>query len=106
MKTTPLDESNFETTIAASDRPVLVDFYADWCGPCKMLSPIIDEVAEEQGDAAVVAKLNIEDAGAIASRFGITSIPTLIVFKDGQAVGRANGIQSKDAINKLIASAA
>ena len=106
MKTTSLNESNFDTTIAASDKPVLVDFYADWCGPCKMQSPIIDEIAEEQGEQAVVAKLDIEVAGAIASRFGITSIPSLIVFKDGEPVARASGLQSKDAINQLIASAA
>jgi thioredoxin 1 len=106
MKTTSLNASNFDTTIAAADRPVLVDFYADWCGPCQMLSPIIDEIAAEQGDQAVVAKLNIEEAGSIASRFGITSIPALIVFKDGEPVARASGMQSKDAINQLIASAA
>lgn len=106
MKTTSLNESNFEATISATDKPVLVDFYADWCGPCQMLSPIIDEIAEEQADKAVVAKLNIEEAKATAARFGITSIPALIVFKDGEPVARANGMQSKDAINKLIASAA
>lgn len=106
MKTTLLDETNFEATIGGSEKPVLVDFYADWCGPCKMLSPIIDEIADEQGDNAVVAKLNIEQAGAIASRFGITSIPALIVFKGGEPVASARGVQSKDAINKLIASAA
>ncbi|MFT4550992.1 MAG: thioredoxin 1 [Pseudoalteromonas tetraodonis] len=106
MKTTSLNESNFEATISASDKPVLVDFYADWCGPCQMLSPIIDEIAEEQADQVVVAKLNIDGAQATAARFGITSIPALIVFKDGEPVARANGMQSKDAIRKLIASAA
>jgi len=106
MKTTTLNETNFDATIESSDRPVLVDFYADWCGPCQMLGPIIEEVAEEQGDKAVVAKLNIDDARGIASRFGITSIPALIVFKGGQPVASANGVQSKEAINKLIASAA
>ena len=106
MKTTSLDESNFDATIASSDKPVLVDFYADWCGPCQMLGPIIDEVAEEQGDKAVVAKLNIDHAQQIAVRFGITTIPALIVFKDGKAVNTARGMQSKDAISRLIASAA
>ncbi|MGI9240898.1 MAG: thioredoxin [Verrucomicrobiales bacterium] len=106
MKTTTLNESNFDATIEASDKPVLVDFYADWCGPCQMLSPIIEEIADEQGDRAVVAKLNIDDARGIASRFGITSIPALIVFKGGQPVASANGMQSKDAISALIAGAA
>ena len=79
---------------------------SDSSGPCQMLSPVIDEIAEEQGDQAVVAKLNIESAGAIASQFGITSIPALIVFKDGEPVASARGLQSKQAINDLIAGAA
>ncbi len=106
MRTTSLIESNFETTISGSDKPVLVDFYAGWCDPCQMLSPIIEELAEEQADQAVVAKLNIEEARSIAVQFGITSIPALIVFKDGEPVAKANGMQSKDAIKQLIASAA
>lgn len=106
MNTTHLDSTNFDTTVSGTNQPVLVDFYAEWCGPCKMLSPIIDEVATEQIGKSVVAKLNIEDAGDIASRYGVTSIPALIVFKDGKPVANASGLQSKDAINKLIESAA
>lgn len=106
MKTTSLDESNFEATIGAADKPVLVDFYANWCGPCKMLSPIIDEIAEEQADQAVVAKLDIDAARSIAVQYGITSIPALIVFKEGKPVAQANGMQSKEAIKQLIAGAA
>ena len=106
MKTTSLDEANFESTINTPGKPVLVDFYADWCGPCQMLAPVIDEIAEEQGDQAVIAKLNIESAGEIASKFGITSIPALIVFKDGEPVATARGLQPKQAINDLIAGAA
>ena len=106
MKTTSLNEGNFQATISDTDKPVLVDFYADWCGPCQMLSPIIDELAEEQADQAVVAKLNIEEARSIAVQFGVTSIPALIVFKDGEPVAKANGMQSKEALKQLIASAA
>ena len=105
MKTTLLNTSNFDATIGGADKPVLVDFYADWCGPCKMIGPIIEEVAEEQGESAIVAKLNVDEAPEIASRLGITSIPALIVFNDGQPVARAHGVQSKDAIHQLITSA-
>ncbi len=106
MKTEQLDKTNFDTTIANPDKPVLVDFYADWCGPCKMLGPVIDEIAEEQDGEAVVAKLNIDEAPEIASRYGITSIPALVVFKGGEPVVSSRGVQSKDSITKLIAGAA
>ena len=106
MKTTALNDSNFDSTINSSDKPVLVDFYADWCGPCKMLEPIIDEVAAEQGDKAVVAKVNIEDSPGVASRYGITTIPALVVFKGGKRVTDSRGVQSKGSIHKLINSAA
>jgi thioredoxin 1 len=106
MTAKELNDSNFDAIIAAADKPVLVDFHAEWCGPCKMLSPLIDEIAEEQSDDTIVAKVNIEDAPQTASRYGITSIPALLVFKDGQPVSSSRGVQSKDAILKLIKGAA
>ena len=106
MTAKELNDTNFDAIIAATDKPVLVDFHAEWCGPCKMLGPLIDEIAEEQKDDTLVAKVNIEEAPQIASRYGITSIPALLVFKDGQQINSSRGVQSKDAILKLIAGAA
>lgn len=85
---------NFESEVLNSDKPVLVDFYADWCGPCQMLSPIVDEVAEERDDIKV-GKINVDEQMELASRFGIVSIPTLIVFKDGQPVNKSMGVKPK-----------
>ncbi len=89
--------TNFETEVLASTQTVLVDFYADWCGPCKMLSPVIDEIAAEHPEVKVV-KLNVDNAPEIASTYGVMSIPTLIVFKGGQAAGRSVGYTGKQAI--------
>jgi len=80
---------------------VLVDFYADWCGPCKMLAPMVEEISNES-DAFEVVKLNVDDAPDLAARYGVMSIPTLIVFKGGEVAGRTVGVQSKANILKLI----
>jgi len=106
MKTLTLNNENFETTITDSQSPVLVDFWAEWCGPCKMIAPVLNEVAIEQAGKAVIAKLNIDEAPELAARFGITAIPTLIVFKRGQPVTTLRGVQSKSAILKSLALAA
>jgi thioredoxin 1 len=103
MKTLTLNNENFEATITGN-APVLVDFWAEWCGPCKMIAPVLDELAAEQGGKAVIAKLNIDEAPELAARFGITAIPTLIVFKNGQPVTTLRGVQSKSAILKSLAS--
>lgn len=88
---------NFETEVIKSEKPVLVDFWAPWCGPCRMLSPVVDEIAEENSNIKV-GKVNVDEQEELAMRFGIMSIPTLIVFKNGEAVKRTMGVQPKAAI--------
>ena len=92
---------NFEAEVIQSDKPVLVDFFAPWCGPCRMLSPIIDEIAEERTDVKV-CKINTDEQEELAMRFGIMSIPTLIVFKNGEVVKKTMGVQPKAAILGLL----
>jgi thioredoxin 1 len=106
MKTIELTSASFQQVLETSSLPVLVDFHAEWCGPCRMMGPVVDQIATEQQGKVTVAKLNIDDAPEIASRFGITSIPTLIVFKNGQPVASSRGAQSKTTIEKLIHQAA
>ena len=88
---------NFESEVIKSDKPVLVDFWAPWCGPCRMLSPVVDEIAEEKSDIKV-GKVNVDEQEELAMRFGIMSIPTLIVFKNGEVVKKTMGVQPKAAI--------
>lgn len=106
MKSIELTSASFQKVLETSPVPVLVDFHAEWCGPCRMMGPVVDQVATEQQGKVTVAKLNIDDAPEIASRFGITSIPTLIVFKNGQPVASSRGAQSKTNIENLIHQAA
>ena len=93
--TTTLTQSSFAEEIAAADKPVVVDFWAEWCGPCKMLSPILDELASENTDKITVAKVNVDENPDLARQFDIMSIPTLIVFKDGQPAHRFQGASGK-----------
>ncbi len=93
--------SNFEQEVLNSDKPVLVDFWAEWCGPCKMLSPVVDQVAEEN-EGVKFCKIDIDEAQEIAIKYGIMSIPTLMVFKDGKAVDQSVGVVPKAAIEELI----
>lgn len=92
---------NFESEVLKNEKPVLIDFYADWCGPCKMLSPIVDEVAQENTDIKVV-KVNVDDAQDLAMKYQIMSIPTLVVIKDGKEFRRTVGLVSKSEIEALI----
>ena len=87
--------ANFDDIIAGSDKPVLVDFWASWCGPCRALGPVVEAIGEEMADRLAVYKCNVDDEGAIAQRFGIMSIPTLILFKGGQAVHTMVGSMPK-----------
>ena len=88
-------DTSFEADVLKNDKPVLVDFWAEWCGPCKAIAPILDEIATEHGDRVRIAKLNVDDNPDIARRFDVMSIPTLIVFQDGQPVHRFQGASGK-----------
>ena len=92
---------NFEAEVIKSEKTLLVDFWAPWCGPCRMLSPVVDEIGEERTDIKV-GKVNVDEQEELAMRFGIMSIPTLIVFKNGEAVKKTLGVQPKAAILEMV----
>ncbi|AUS97581.1 thioredoxin [Clostridium thermosuccinogenes] len=97
-----ISDSNFEQEVLQSDKPVLVDFWAQWCGPCRAVSPIMDELAEDYDGKAKVAKVNVDEQGEIANRYKIMSIPTVMVFKGGQMVEKVIGARSKSEYAGLI----
>jgi len=101
MAVNKVNNDTFKNLVLDNAKTVLVDFYADWCGPCKMLSPIIDQIAAESTDYDVY-KLNVDEAPEIAAKYGVMSIPTLIVFKGGQVAGKTIGLQSKQTILNML----
>ena len=97
-----IDNSNFEAEVLKSDKPVLVDFFATWCGPCKMIAPIIEEIANEYQDTIAVCKIDTDKAPELAIRYGVSRIPTILVFKNGEVTARAEGLRSKDQLINMI----
>lgn len=100
MSVLNVNKENFDS-VKNSSKAVLLDFYADWCGPCRMVSPVVDQIAEERPDIAV-GKVNVDEQPELAAQFGVMSIPTLLVFKDGQAVNKAVGARPKEELLSLL----
>ena len=101
MEVLKINSQDFEKEVLQSEKPVLVDFFADWCGPCKMLSPIVDEVASENSDIKVV-KVNIDESQDLAMKYQVMSIPTLVVIKEGKEINRSVGLIDKSEVISLI----
>ena len=97
-----ITKDNFEQEVLNSDKPVLIDFWAPWCGPCRMLSPTISEIAEEYKDKVKVGKVNVDEEEELAAMFGVSSIPLLVVMKNGKVVNSSVGVRPKDQIVKMI----
>ncbi|MDQ3198024.1 MAG: thioredoxin [Verrucomicrobiota bacterium] len=101
-----IDEANFDSEVTKSTQPVLVDFWAEWCGPCKMIAPILDEIAREKAGSVKVGKVNVDQNQSLSARYNIRAIPTLLLFKDGQLRDQITGMTSKkDLLNRLEALA-
>jgi len=104
-KAIQITNRTFDEKVSSSSRPVLVDFWAEWCAPCRMLSPTIDQIAEDYDGKVTVGKINIDEEPELAQRFGVMSIPTLILFKDGSIVSRSVGVVGKDKISAMLDAA-
>ncbi|CZT55934.1 thioredoxin [Solibaculum mannosilyticum] len=102
MSVVSVNKNNFDQEVLSSAQPVLADFWASWCGPCRMLSPIVDEVAEEKSSSVKVVKINVDEEPELAQQYGVMSIPTLILFKNGQVVSTSVGVHPKADILKML----
>ncbi len=102
MSVLKITNQNFEEEVLKSDKPVLIDFFASWCGPCRMMGPIIDEIAEEVGEAIKVGKINVDENQELAMKYGVMSIPTIILIKDGKVEKTFVGVRNKSEILSAI----
>ena len=100
--TIDVNDENFDSVVMNSDKPVLVDFWAEWCGPCKMLTPTIEALAEEYKDTSSIVKINVDDSPAIATKYGIRSIPSILLFNNGDVVEQRVGAVSKDELAGML----
>jgi len=105
MTTIKVDNDNFDKQVLAAPTPVVVDFWAEWCGPCKMIAPALEEIATEMAGKVTIAKINIDDNPDLAARFGVRSIPTLLMFKDGEVVNNMVGAAPKSRLSDWIKNA-
>jgi thioredoxin 1 len=105
MATVKISDSSFDEDVLKSSKPVIVDFWAEWCGPCKMIAPALEEISNEMSDQVTVAKLNIDDNPGTPSNYGVRGIPTLIMFKDGQAVAQKIGALPKSELKRWVEDA-
>ena len=97
-----IDEANFDNEVVKSTQPIVVDFWAEWCGPCKMIAPVLDEIAKEKAGSVKVGKVNVDDNQSLSMRYGIRAIPTLLFFKDGVVRDQVTGMTSKkDLLNRI-----
>jgi len=101
-KVMTFSDANFKSAVLQSERPVLVDFWAAWCGPCKMIAPVVDDIAHEYEGKLTVGKLNVDENNMTAGEYGVMSIPTLLVFKNGQVVERIVGYKSKGELSSIL----
>ena len=102
MSVLKITKDNFEQEVIKSDKPVLLDFWASWCGPCRMVGPIVEQVASETGNAAKIGKVNVDEEPELAEAFRVMSIPTLVVMKNGKVVNSTVGVQTKQAILSMV----